>query len=388
VFREAFDRCAAVANQELDVPLEQILFSGDDRALINETRYTQPALFAVSYAQAQRFLSWGIQPEAVAGHSIGEYVAATLAGVMSAEDAMRIVCLRGALMQSMEPGSMLAVMIGKAEVEALIADHSDIDLAAANSSVLTVVAGPDAAIEKLAAELDSKNVRNKALRTSHAFHSAMMEPMLDEFTAAVAKVQLHAPQIPYPSNVSGTWISDAQATSAEYYARQIRSAVSFADNLDTILEQLGSDSTLFLEMGPGRTLTTFASDRIGASQSLALPTLPSPKDEEASDRHTLHSLGKVWSSGFDLDWEKVQPAGDWRKVSLPAYQWNEKTYRVEAPVAQSITGANSGGTVFHTPIWKQSFSGVKGEALEISGTWLVFADHVKSSEFRLVDGDK
>jgi acyl transferase domain-containing protein len=235
VFRAAIDHCDAQLNDVAD-GLIQWLFSESPACDINQTRYAQVALFAVSYAQAKLWQSWGVSPAVMIGHSIGEYVAATIAGVFSLNDALAMVAKRGQLMQSMPAGSMLAVMHHEHDIQALLEQSDHLDLAVINSRSVAVVAGPNEAIDRFAQQLETQEIKSRQLKTSHAFHSRMMEPMLDSFIQAFSEVELSSPKIPYLSNVSGTWITKEQSIDPNYYADQIRSTVKFAENLESLMK--------------------------------------------------------------------------------------------------------------------------------------------------------
>ena len=232
VFREALNLCAKHLREPLETDLIAALYppdaEKDDCAeRLNQTWLTQPALFAIEYALAQWWKSLGIEPAAMAGHSIGEYVAACLAGVFSLEDALAIVAARGRLIYDLPAGAMLAVPLSAAEIEL----PKNLSLAAINNPAMCVVSGPTDAIAAYEESLAKQSIACRRLFTSHAFHSAMMEPILGAFEQRLHGIKLHAPRIPYLSNVTGTWIKAEEATDPAYWARHIRSTVRFSDNL-------------------------------------------------------------------------------------------------------------------------------------------------------------
>ncbi|HEX4497401.1 MAG TPA: amino acid adenylation domain-containing protein, partial [Thermoanaerobaculia bacterium] len=251
VFRAAVDLACARLAPRLGLDLRTLLFPSPEAAAsaagqLAKTEITQPALFVVEHALARLWISWGVHPLAMIGHSVGEYVAACLAGVFRLEDALDLVAERGRLMGEREPGAMLAVSLSAAEVLPLLGE--ELALAAENAPERTVVAGPEAAVTELAALLADRGVRHRRLRTSHAFHSAMMEPAVAPFTAAAARVRLQAPAIPFISNVTGTWITAGEATDPAYWGRHLRNAVRFSAGIGELLREPGR---LFLEVGPG-----------------------------------------------------------------------------------------------------------------------------------------
>lgn len=250
-FQEQVDRCCELLKSHLDFDLRDILYPHEDQIEIateklTQTAITQPALFIIEYALAQLWMHWGIKPVAMIGHSVGEYVAATLAGIFSLEDALSLVTIRGQLMQSMPSGSMLAVPLPEDEVQPLL-EETSLQIAVINSPSNCVVSGTTLAIEAFAKQLEEKGIEGRLLHTSHAFHSQMMEDILEPFTEKVKQIRLNAPTIPFVSNVTGTWITVEEATNPSYYAQHLRQAVRFADgvkqffdNPDQILLEVAS----------------------------------------------------------------------------------------------------------------------------------------------------
>ncbi|MDF1812531.1 MAG: beta-ketoacyl synthase N-terminal-like domain-containing protein [Verrucomicrobiales bacterium] len=385
-FRHAVDQCCRILKDQCDYDLQSILFAESGDA-INETRHAQPALFTICYAQAKRWIDWGFQPESLIGHSIGEYVAAHLSGVMSLEDALKTVYTRGTLMQQMEAGDMLAVMDSAETVESLIDDIPNVEVAALNSPFLTAVAGKKEQITEAAGIFSEMGIRHKNLSTSHAFHSKMMEPMLEEFKLAVNQISLNPPSIPYISNLTGKWISDSEATNPDYYAEQLRSSVRFHDGINTITD--GESPHLFLEMGPGRTLTTFASDILAGSDNAILPTLPGPKEGIDSERYTWQALANTWTAGQTLDWSKIMSTEGCRRIPLPTYQFDEKTYRIE-PNITTTESKHENLSLFNTPVWKESKSGYAGVPITPGEktVWLCFISPRSNLDKRILDAAK
>ncbi len=359
VFRAALEEC----DRYLPQGLLSWLYpeAGAEVVDINETSRTQPALFSVMWAQARLWQSWGVEPVAMAGHSIGEYVAATLAGVMTLPEALQVVSRRSALMQSADPGTMLAIFSEPVEIQKLVKAHAGLDLAAENAPDLSVVAGPDIVIAKVCQELDAKGVRYRQVRTSHAFHSRSMEPILAEFREFMATIPLQKPTLPYTSNVSGTWISPEEATSPDYYTRQLRGTVRFAENVRTLLD---SSPKLFLEIGPGATLTSLTTRQLSGSPHAAIPTFASAKEKDATN-YARRAIGQAWGHGLQLR----TPAAPPRRLALPPTAFSEETFEKpnakenESPLPQPL---------FHLPSWKQ-------EPLTLSAPsnseqpWLIFA---------------
>ena len=258
------------------------------------------------------------------GHSIGEYVAACLAGVFSLEDALALVAARGRLMQQLPGGAMLAVPLPEQKIQPLLDDS--LSLAAINAPSLCVVSGTTQAVEALQKQLAEQGVECRSLRTSHAFHSEMMSPILTPFVEQVRRVSLKPPQIPYISNVTGNWITAAEATDPGYWARHLRQGVRFSDGLQQLLKEPGQ---IVLEVGPGRTLSTLAKrqpDR--AAGHVVLTSVRHADDRPSDEEFLLTTLGKLWLSGFKVDWEKFYADERRGRVPLPTY-----------PSSGSVTGS-------------------------------------------------
>jgi phthiocerol/phenolphthiocerol synthesis type-I polyketide synthase E len=329
VFRDAIDRCAAAVIGSLAVDLRELLFAeGDSEAAANrlrETRHAQPALFAVEYALASLWMSWGVKPVALIGHSLGEYVAACLAEVFTLEEALRLVCARGQLMQQTPAGAMLAVALDEDAVRPLLGEH--LEVAALNGPASTVVSGPLQSIEGLQRTLGEREVHTTRLQTSHAFHSASMDGALSSFTALAGRTARRPPRIPCVSNLTGQWLTDADACDPDYWARHLRQPVRFADGVHTLV---ASGHSVFLEVGPGRTLSTLlrqAAPR--GSQSIvetSLPHGPHPRTEQA---HVLRALGRLWTAGVNVDWTAFSAAERRRRVVLPTYPFERRRYWVD-----------------------------------------------------------
>jgi acyl transferase domain-containing protein/thioesterase domain-containing protein len=343
-YRAALDRCCELLAPELGFDLRPLLQAAPDdedaAARLAETAVTQPALFAVEHALAQLWIGWGVRPAAMLGHSIGEYVAACLAGVFTLEEAVRLVAARGRLMQALPPGAMLGVPLPEAEVAALLAAHPELSLAAVNAPASCVVSGPREAIAVLREELGGQGLETRPLRTSHAFHSTMVEPALPAFREVVAGVELRAPEVPYLSNLTGTWITREEATDPEYWTRHLRSTVRFADGLAALFGQPGR---VLLEVGPGRTLSTLASQHPQkAAAELIAATLGPPKDGAVELDAVLEAAGRLWAAGLEIDWERFHGPARRRRVPLPTYPFERQRHWVEWRPSGAVASAPAG----------------------------------------------
>jgi amino acid adenylation domain-containing protein len=329
VFRNAFDECADLFLPHLDFDLRTFLHPISDqeslRLQLNDTRFTQPALFAVEYSLAILLTSWGFASSGMLGHSIGEYVAATLAGTLSLTDAVRIVAARARIMGAQERGAMLAVPLPEAEVAARLPDT--LDVATINGPAITVVAGPAEEINSFASALEAEGVSARLLHTSHAFHSRMMEPALAEFCTALNEVTLQPPQSPWISNVTGRVITNEEAVSPDYWLRHLRHAVRFGDGIATLCS---AGPCLFVECGPGTTLSSLVRRHPAADGCECVSLFPPAKNEgEGEHQALLTGIGKLWTFGAAIDWSKLHPSSR-RRVPLPGYPFERQRYCPDA----------------------------------------------------------
>ena len=385
-FRQHIDRCAALLQPHLGVDLRQWLYPGqdhDDAATqqLVQTAMAQPALFAVEYALAQLWMQWGLRPHAMIGHSIGEYVAACLAGVFTLEDGLALVAERGRLMQSLPGGAMLAVPLPARDLE----PHLDeaLSLAAVNGPSLCVVSGPTEAVQRLHTRLAGQDISSRLLHTSHAFHSAMVDPILAPFTTYVSRVPLNPPQIPFLSSVSGTWITAAEATDARYWAHHCRHTVAFSAGIQTLLKD--TDGVL-LEVGPGNTLSTFARQHLTEGERrVVVSSLRHPHDDHSDVAFLLRTLGQLWLAGLQVDWPALYGHEQRRRLPLPTYPFERTRYWIEPPQKTHDAGGPQRAPGkkpdiadwFYTPSWKRSSAPVgvlAAQLAEHKNRWLVFTD--------------
>jgi acyl transferase domain-containing protein/thioesterase domain-containing protein len=343
VFREHIDRCVEHLQPQLGLDLRKILYPEDKDAeaaseQLRQTRFTQPAVFTVDYALAQLWMSWGVTPAAMVGHSLGEYVAATLSGVFELEDALALVAERARLMQELPPGSMLAVHLSENELRPYL--RGDVSLAAVNAPQLSVVSGPTEAIERLVDTFQAKSVGVQPLQTSHAFHSATMEPIVLPFVEEVARVRRRPPRIPFVSTLTGTWITADEAVDPGYWGRQIRCGVRFSP---AVMELLKTPGRVLLEVGPGNTLSTLAKLHLGEkTQCTVVNSLRHAKGGPPDLAGMLTALGSLWVAGFAVDWRRLYIREHRRRVPLPTYPFERKRFWIDAREVGSGHHAGSG----------------------------------------------
>ncbi|HEU0302213.1 MAG TPA: acyltransferase domain-containing protein, partial [Longimicrobium sp.] len=327
VFRGVVDECCEILRPVLGLDLRDVLYpaggAGEAAAeRLAQTALTQPAIFVVEYALAVLWRSCRVEPDGFVGHSIGEYVAACLAGVMSLEDALRLVAARGALMQEMPPGAMLSVSLPEAEVRAIL--PAELDGCTVNGPALTVVGGRAEAVEAFAAEMEAREVHHQRLHTSHAFHSRMMDPIVARFEALVRGVALRAPELPFLSNLTGGWITDAQATDPRYWAEHLRGTVRFDDNLRLLLDR---PERVLLEAGPGRGLATLARRHPARDERMViLHSLPHPKDPAGEEQTLWAAVAELWHVGIEPRWAALYEGLRRLRVRLPTYPWDHARY--------------------------------------------------------------
>jgi len=361
VFRAEVDRCAAILRPLLGRDVREVLFPGDapsdevaaggfdlkrmlgrDVAVdpaaepLNHTALAQPAVFVIDYALAKLWMSFGIVPAAVIGHSLGEYAAACIAGVLTLDDALALVADRARMIAELPAGAMLAVSLGPDDVAPYLS--ADVVVATENAPGLTVLAGPEDAVETVRARVEADGRVARRLATTHAFHSPMMAPAAERLAARVAKARLSPPSIPLVSNVTGTWISDAEATDPSYWTRHLLGTVRFAEGVAELLKEPGR---VLLEVGPGQTLSTFVRQRPADSDAAAavVPSLRYAYDRRPDAQFLLEALGRLWTAGVTPDWKTFRAGERRRRVRLPTYPWERQRYWIEAPSSTSTTSA-------------------------------------------------
>lgn len=328
VFRNAIDTCAELLKEDLGLDIRTIIYpdtnNTEAQETLKNTRFTQPALFITEYALSQLWLSWGIRPTMLCGHSIGEFVAAHLANIFSLEDALSLIVTRGRLISELPEGSMLSVKIPEEQLKEIL--PSTLSIAAVNSKQLCVVSGENKDINAFAETLKSKNILHKILVTSHAFHSSMMTPILDAFEKAVKKTKRNKPNTPIVSSATGARLTDNEATSTSYWVNHLRNTVKFAHAMDTVLEL---ENPILIEVGPGKVLTTLAHQQEKDKTISAFPSLIFPKNEHNEYKTILECLGNLWLNGVTPNWDLFYGSEKRTKVSLPSYVFDRKTCWIE-----------------------------------------------------------
>lgn len=358
-FRQILDRCDEILRPYLEVPLRSILYpdSESTHPQLNETAYTQPALFALEYALAQLWKSWGIEPDVVMGHSVGEYVAATVAGVLSLEDGLKLIAARGRLMQALpQDGEMVALLASEEQALAAIAPYTaEVSIAAINGQESVVISGHREAISELVTNLEASGIKTKKLNVSHAFHSPLMQPMLAEFERVARQVKFSAPQIKLNSNVTGTLVTPEIAT-PEYWCRHVLKPVQFAASMAALAQQ-GID--VFVEIGPKPILLGMGRQCLSDHPALWLPSL---RPEQEDWHSLLSSLGQLYVQGVPIDWVGFDRDYTRRRQALPTYPFQRQRYWVESYPKDNGTQ----GLVLFAP--SQSVHPLLGQQISLPGT--------------------
>ena len=387
VFREQIDLCAERLTPLLGLDLRDLLYPPPGKAeeaerRLHETALTQPALFAVEHALAQLWMSWGCQPAAMLGHSLGEYVAACLAGVFPLAEALELVAMRGRLIQDLPTGAMLSVPLPQDETRQMLG--RELSLAAVNGPGFCVVSGREEAVAALADELRARGLEGKRLASSRAFHSRMMDPILEVFARQLRKVRLQEPRIPFVSNLTGDWIRPGEAVDPDYWVRHLRRTVRFGDGLLRLFED---PARILLEVGPGTTLSTLARrhpDR--PAQQVVVASLPREREGTGDLASLLTALGRLWLSGAPLDADRFHARERRRRVPLPTYPFERQRYWAEAPSAPPAPAAAVApasqadderadiGDWFYIPSWQRTPWPVRPARPTEAGVALVFLD--------------
>lgn len=386
-FRADVDRGLELLKDREGLDLLSLLFP-DDAHLAEATAELArpsiqlPLLFIIEHALAQLWSSWGVLPTALIGHSMGENTAACIAGVLSYEDCLGLVALRGRLFETVPSGGMLSVPLDRSELEPLLGP--DLELAVENAPGLCVASGPTAALDALEATLSARDLEVRRVKIEIAAHSRMLDPILREFGDYLRGIELSPPQIPFASNLTGAWITPEEATDPEYWVQHLRNTVRFADGVATLLED---SARVLLEVGPGKTLSSLSRMNPAANPGLAAIASLRHPDEQVSDlAFALSSLGRLWTAGAEVDWHGFHGGARRLRVPLPAYAFQKQRYWIE-PGQASYQGAETESELekladlddwFYRPAWHRVAIPVPesrdDDAPADPTRWLVFLD--------------
>jgi amino acid adenylation domain-containing protein/non-ribosomal peptide synthase protein (TIGR01720 family) len=365
LFRQEIDRCAGLLGRELGYDLRDLLFRAEEGA-IHQTRFAQPALFAVEYSLAQCLFAWGVRPRALLGHSLGEWVAACVAGILTLEEVLPLIVLRGRLMQEQPCGAMLSVCLGEAALGSYLS--SAIELAAVNGQELCSVSGSFEAIAELERQLGREGIGFTRLATSHAFHSALMEPVIEPMTKAVARVRLKPPRIRMLSNVTGRWLNPEEATDPRYWGRHLRVPVRCAEGLEILFRNPGQ---ALIDVGPGNVFSKLASQF--ATRSAAQPifqTFPPSRCADDEANHLVATMARLHFAGVPIDWPSFHTGEGRRRIPLPGHPFQKERCWIEPAAWTDFSELRKPeGEWFYLPGWRWSLppqsDGRSGEGLWI-----------------------
>ncbi len=381
VFRDWMDRGLTHLDGVLDFDIRTMWrpdeITPEAEAALLKPSVQLPLIMIVEYALAQLWMSWGVKPTAMVGHSMGENTAACLAGVMSFEACIDLVLLRGQLFDSVPAGGMLSVALPEAELREMIGD--DLDMASVNAPELCAVSGPDAALEALAVRLAARDIDHQRIAIDIAAHSRMLAPILDEYRAFLASLDLRPPQIEVISNRTGLPLTAEQATDPDYWVAQLRNTVRFGDCMSALSERR---DRVFLEVGPGKALNSLAQMQPAVTAGQVLSSLRHPQDATADDAHFLRVIGRLWAAGVEADWDQIWGDARRNRVVLPTYAFQSARYFIEPGTAVArtehpeVTRHESMSDWGYRTAWVPRYAACEIDALETSEpmTWLVFTD--------------
>jgi phthiocerol/phenolphthiocerol synthesis type-I polyketide synthase E len=338
IFKRQIERCARLMHDDLNFDIQDLLYPKPEKRewadrQLQRTEFAQPILFALELSIANVWINWGVEPQAMIGHSLGEYVAAHLAGLLNLHEAIELVVERGRLMQAMEEGSMLAVALPEDETKAIL--PSGLDIAAINVHTQTVVSGPSDIIANFSEQLTAQGIQSQILNTSHAFHSAMMDPILPEFEKVLNQMLFIAPYRPYLCNVNADWANPTTVMKADYWTKHLRQPVRFADGLTKLFHTF--DRLVLLEIGPGQTLTNFAKRHAEKNTEFCLASLQNRNCEMPDVEFIQHTIGKLWMADRKMfRWRKYYKGERRLRIPLPTYPFERQRYWVDAPLTNPI----------------------------------------------------
>lgn len=385
VFADWMDRGLDVLEPQLDYDIRALWLpepGQEDAAdeVLRKPSVQLPLIMIVEYALAQLWMSWGIAPKALVGHSMGENTAACLAGVMSFEDCIGLVHLRGQLFDTVPAGGMLSVPMAEGDLRARLGD--DLDIASVNAPELCVASGPQAALDRLEAELAADEIEAQRVPIDIAAHSRMLEPILQRFGDYLRSIELNPPKIPIVSNRTGTMLTDAQATDPDYWVQHLRNTIHFADCITTLSAE---PNRIYLEVGPGKALSSLTQMHGSVVPQQVLSSLRHPKEEIADDAYFLGLIGRFWALGANIDWEPVWGEARRNRVPLPSYAFQRAPYFIEPGAAQiqavpsHLMRTDEIANWGWRPVWKPRLAECEVDVdteLDTAEhhTWLVFVD--------------
>ncbi|MCH2094784.1 MAG: SDR family NAD(P)-dependent oxidoreductase [Rhodobacteraceae bacterium] len=386
VFADWMDRGLAILQRKIDYDIRALWLPERSHKRQADQRLKRPSvqlplLMITEYALAQLWMSWGIEPAALTGHSMGENTAACVAGVISFEDCIGLVHLRGQLFDTVAEGGMLSVNLPAEQLQEYLG--KDLDLGAVNAPDLSVATGPQTALDRLAAELKANAIDAQRIPIDIAAHSRMLDSILDPFRTYLQSIQLRAPSIPLTSNRTGHMMTDAQATDPEYWVEHLRGTVFFAEGIKT----LAQDNRIFLEVGPGKALSSLARQHRSVNGQAVLSSLRHPDETIEDDRFFLEVLGRLWALGATFDWDQIWGDARRHRVPLPTYAFQHAAYFIDPGQAQTEAADQYLSRIDDItdwgwkPVWRPKAAEIEAELADADPrTWLMFLDDVGLGE--------
>jgi phthiocerol/phenolphthiocerol synthesis type-I polyketide synthase E len=385
VMRQSVDACSELFKDYFHVDLREIIFPASDReaeaaAFLEKAFYIQSALFVTSYALAMLWRSWGVEPDSVLGYSIGEVVAATVAGVISLPDAVRMTGERSRMMQQLPPGAMVAVALSEQDVRPLMGDS--LDIGAINGPEHATVAGSHEAMEPFKRRLDEQRIPYKAINVPHGYHSRMMDPIIDRYRQVAATVNFRAPEIDFFSSLYGAPATSEELTSPDYWAREAREAIRFSPAVEALA---ATENRIFLEVGPAQLLSKLVRSHPAISKSHAVfSSCPSPQQPVPEARFALWNLGRLWLAGQPINWEGVYGGKRPARVALPGYSFERQRYWIERRSTETKVDAAPPAVPYKlaleewgvTPIDAEDLPSVPPPARQLSGPRNVLEEQI------------
>ncbi|GAA0734315.1 type I polyketide synthase [Aquimarina litoralis] len=397
-FRSIMDKGFQILHDKTGTDYSEIIGykykKGIDKSLINNTHYAQPVIFLIEYAFASLLMKWGIRPSNMIGHSLGEYVAACIADVFSLEEALNILIKRASLMSKVEKGDMLAVGNSENNIKDLLTP--DLSIAAINTESSCVVSGNKESIDNLSKALSYSEIPFTKLKTSHAFHSNMMDIILDEYNKELEKINFSVPKFSFISNLTGKPITNEEAISPDYWVKHLRESVKFSEGVDYLLKKA---NTCFIEVGPGKALSTFCKQNKNFSErNMSVALLRHPKEEKNDNQTLSEGIGMLWSNGVDVDWDEYYSPEIRNKVSIPTYSFSNYSFDVNVNPFEQLTKNGILSNVktsvsdwFYSSNWKKSFLNTKLIQDNIPQNYLLFSGKnklIQNLKNRLLNNDQ
>ena len=379
VFRREIDQCTELLKEHLGYDLRKLIYPSEKSTGLSTQRLLRPsaglpAIFSTEYALAKLFLSWGVQPACMIGHSLGEYTAACLAGVFSLADALSLVAFRGAMFETLAKGSMVSVALAENEIGEL---PDGVCIAAINAPDQCVLSGPVRGIDEVIQGLTAREVEHHRVHIETAAHCSMVEPVMEQFRDFLTRITLSRPVIPFVSNLSGDWITEQQATDANYWVKHLRHTVRFAEGIQCIAKQR---ECIMLEIGPGRTLSSLARQQLKGKSGFAFPAMRHPNDAASDLLTTYNTLARMWSLGVEIDWAGFYRFEERNRVSLPSYPFDRKSYWVAPPAVGTVRKPSHSRKDFrqkaraYAPAWKRTELPALVPSPNVGALWIVLAD--------------